>query len=88
METIFPEDISLIDIDVAIRERREELSGARGKIGIRTFIPVGVLLGGKHSFIKYFYSHKLVCDARNTKISAFPYVVRSTFGARFRIHPG
>jgi Fungal protein kinase len=40
----------LIDLDLAIRERREELSGARGKTGTRTFMPIRVLLGEKHFF--------------------------------------
>jgi hypothetical protein len=34
----------LIDLDLAIKEQRDESSGARGKTGI------GVLLGEKHSF--------------------------------------
>jgi len=40
----------LIDLDLAIKEKREGPSGARGKTGTRAFIAIGVLLGEKHSF--------------------------------------
>ena len=40
----------LIDLDLAIKERREGPSGARGKTGTRAFMAIGVLLGEKHSF--------------------------------------
>jgi Fungal protein kinase len=41
----------LIDLDLAIKEQREESSGARGKTGTRAFMAIGVLLGEKHSFM-------------------------------------
>lgn len=41
----------LIDLDFAIKEDREEPSGARGKTGTRAFMAIGVLLGEKHSFM-------------------------------------
>jgi hypothetical protein len=41
----------LIDLDLAIKEQREESSGARGKTGTRAFMAVGVLYGEKHSFM-------------------------------------
>jgi hypothetical protein len=34
----------LIDLDLAIKENREELLGARGKTGTRAFMAIGVLL--------------------------------------------
>jgi hypothetical protein len=40
----------LIDLDLAIKEQREGVSGARGKTGTRAFMAIGVLLGEKHSF--------------------------------------
>lgn len=40
----------LIDFDLAIKEKREGPSGARGKTGTRAFMAIGVLLGEKHSF--------------------------------------
>jgi hypothetical protein len=40
----------LIDLDLAIKEQRDESSGARGKTGTRAFMAIGVLLGEKHSF--------------------------------------
>ncbi|PLB43857.1 hypothetical protein P170DRAFT_418244 [Aspergillus steynii IBT 23096] len=40
----------LIDMDLAIRERRDQASGARGKTGTRAFMAIGLLLGEKHSF--------------------------------------
>ncbi|KAB8227915.1 protein kinase family protein [Aspergillus alliaceus] len=41
----------LIDLDLAIQERRERPSGARGKTGTRAFMAIGLLLGEKHSFM-------------------------------------
>ncbi|UPX14891.1 uncharacterized protein EKO05_0005362 [Ascochyta rabiei] len=42
----------LIDLDLAIREDREEVSGARGKTGTRAFMAIGVLLDDEqHSFM-------------------------------------
>lgn len=41
----------LIDLDLAIKERREGASGARGKTGTRAFMAIGVLLGEQHSFM-------------------------------------
>jgi hypothetical protein len=41
----------LIDLDLAIKEHRQEFSGARGKTGTRAFMAIGVLLGEKHSFM-------------------------------------
>ncbi|KAI9038948.1 protein kinase family protein [Aspergillus affinis] len=40
----------LIDLDLAIREHRDQASGARGKTGTRAFMAIGLLLGEKHSF--------------------------------------
>jgi hypothetical protein len=43
----------LIDLDLAIKEKREQASGARGKTGTRPFMAIGVLLNDdeKHSFM-------------------------------------
>jgi hypothetical protein len=42
----------LIDLDLAIKERRETSSGARGKTGTRAFMAIGVLLDDEqHSFM-------------------------------------
>jgi hypothetical protein len=42
----------LIDLDLAIKENREKPSGARGKIGTRAFMAIGVLLDDEqHSFM-------------------------------------
>ncbi|PYH88282.1 hypothetical protein BO71DRAFT_365724 [Aspergillus ellipticus CBS 707.79] len=41
----------LIDLDLAIKERRERPSGAMGKTGTRAFMAIGLLLGEKHSFM-------------------------------------
>ncbi|KAI9854205.1 MAG: hypothetical protein M1813_001337 [Trichoglossum hirsutum] len=41
----------LIDLDLAIKERREKPSGARSKTGTRAFIAIGALLSEKHSFM-------------------------------------
>lgn len=42
----------LIDLDLAIKEQRENPSGARGKTGTRAFMAIGVLLDDeKHSFM-------------------------------------
>ncbi|KAM5429321.1 hypothetical protein McanMca71_007718 [Microsporum canis] len=51
------EDISswksfIIDLDLAIKEDREDTSGARGKTGTRAFMAIGVLLDDEqHSFM-------------------------------------
>ncbi|OAA54288.1 Protein kinase-like domain protein [Niveomyces insectorum RCEF 264] len=41
----------LIDLDLAVRERRDGASGARGKTGTRAFMAIGALLGEQHSFM-------------------------------------
>ncbi|KID82008.1 serine/threonine-protein kinase Sgk2 [Metarhizium guizhouense ARSEF 977] len=41
----------LIDLDLAIREHRDEASGAMGKTGTRAFMAIGALLGEQHSFM-------------------------------------
>ncbi|KAK3365002.1 hypothetical protein B0T24DRAFT_598320 [Lasiosphaeria ovina] len=41
----------LIDLDLAIKEQREGVSGAKGKTGTRAFMAVGALLGEQHSFM-------------------------------------
>lgn len=41
----------LIDLDLAVRDSREEVSGARGKTGTRASMAIGVLLGEPHSFM-------------------------------------
>lgn len=41
----------LIDLDLALKEQREQPSGARGKTGTRAFMAIGLLLGEKHSFM-------------------------------------
>ncbi|KAK3936587.1 hypothetical protein QBC46DRAFT_366821 [Diplogelasinospora grovesii] len=41
----------LIDLDLAIKEQREGVSGAKGKTGTRAFMAIGVLLGEQHSFM-------------------------------------
>ncbi|KAH6972559.1 hypothetical protein EDB80DRAFT_361154 [Ilyonectria destructans] len=41
----------LIDLDLAVREQREVVSGAKGKTGTRAFMAIGVLLGEQHSFM-------------------------------------
>ncbi|CAI6098994.1 unnamed protein product [Clonostachys chloroleuca] len=41
----------LIDLDLAIKEQREGVSGAKGKSGTRAFMAIGVLLGEQHSFV-------------------------------------
>jgi len=41
----------LIDLDLAIKEQRKAVSGAKGKTDTRAFIAIGVLLGEQHSFM-------------------------------------
>ncbi|KAH8748986.1 hypothetical protein F5883DRAFT_508959 [Diaporthe sp. PMI_573] len=41
----------LIDLDLAVREPRENASGAKGKTGTRAFMAIGALLGEQHSFM-------------------------------------
>jgi hypothetical protein len=41
----------LIDLDLAIKEQRDGVSGAHGKTGTRAFMAIGSLLGEKHSFM-------------------------------------
>ncbi|KAI1932033.1 hypothetical protein LOZ66_006950, partial [Ophidiomyces ophidiicola] len=41
----------IIDLDLAIKENREDASGARGKTGTRAFMAIGVLLDEQHSFM-------------------------------------
>ncbi|PLB53266.1 hypothetical protein P170DRAFT_463021 [Aspergillus steynii IBT 23096] len=42
----------LIDLDLAIREKRDQPSGAWGKTGTRAFMPIGQLLGDAPSFVQ------------------------------------
>ena len=41
----------LIDLDLAIRENRLELSGAHDKTGTKVFMSIRALKGKKHSFM-------------------------------------
>ncbi|OAT11031.1 hypothetical protein BDBG_06786 [Blastomyces gilchristii SLH14081] len=41
----------LIDLDLAIRTKRDGFLGARGKTGTRAFMAIGVLIGEEHSFM-------------------------------------
>jgi hypothetical protein len=41
----------LIDLDLAIRERRLDSSGARDKTGTKVFMAIGALTGEQHSFM-------------------------------------
>ncbi|OJD10456.1 hypothetical protein AJ78_08541 [Emergomyces pasteurianus Ep9510] len=41
----------LIDLDLAIKEKRDASSGARGKTGTRAFMAIGVLYGEQHCFM-------------------------------------
>ncbi|TWU72040.1 hypothetical protein ED733_001671 [Metarhizium rileyi] len=41
----------LIDLDLAIRNQREGVSGANEKTGTRAFMAIGALLGEEHSFM-------------------------------------
>lgn len=41
----------LIDLDLAIREQRQESSGARGRTGTRAFMAMGALLDEQNSFM-------------------------------------
>jgi hypothetical protein len=41
----------LIDFDLAIKEHREEPSGARAKTSTRAFMAIGLLYGEKRSFM-------------------------------------
>ncbi|KAL6228791.1 hypothetical protein BDW75DRAFT_129604 [Aspergillus navahoensis] len=41
----------LIDLDLAIREKRDQPSGAHGKTGTRAFMPIAQLLGDELSFV-------------------------------------
>jgi hypothetical protein len=41
----------LIDLDLAIKEQRDGVSGLYGKTGTRAFMAIGSLLGEKHSFM-------------------------------------
>lgn len=41
----------LIDLDLAIKEQRVGVSGAKGKTGTRAFMAIGALLGEQHSFM-------------------------------------
>ncbi|KAK0747284.1 kinase-like domain-containing protein [Apiosordaria backusii] len=44
-------DSFLIDLDLAIREKRDSTPGAREKTGTRAFMAIGALLGEQHSFM-------------------------------------
>ncbi|KAL8396645.1 hypothetical protein RB594_003636 [Gaeumannomyces avenae] len=41
----------LIDLDLAVKKRREGSSGAKGKTGTRAFMAIGALLGEQRSFM-------------------------------------
>ncbi|KAH6607062.1 hypothetical protein Trco_003375 [Trichoderma cornu-damae] len=41
----------LIDLDLAIRQQQDEASGAKGKMGTRAFMAIGLLLGERHCFM-------------------------------------
>ncbi|KAL2259661.1 hypothetical protein VTK26DRAFT_6555 [Humicola hyalothermophila] len=41
----------LIDLDLAIKEQRIRVSGAKAKTGTRAFMAIGALLGEQHSFM-------------------------------------
>jgi tRNA A-37 threonylcarbamoyl transferase component Bud32 len=41
----------LIDLNLAIKDQRDSVTGASGKTRTRAFIAIGSLLGEKHSFI-------------------------------------
>ncbi|KUI73383.1 hypothetical protein VM1G_08934 [Cytospora mali] len=41
----------LIDLDLAIREQRDGVSGAKGMTGTRAFMAIGALLNEQHSFM-------------------------------------
>ncbi|KAH8661037.1 hypothetical protein BGZ61DRAFT_485586 [Ilyonectria robusta] len=41
----------LVDLDLAIRDQRQDTSGAKGKTGTRAFMAIGALLGQYHSFM-------------------------------------
>ncbi|KAH8424151.1 uncharacterized protein LDX57_001905 [Aspergillus melleus] len=41
----------LIDLDLAIREKRDQPSGAHGKTGTRAFMPIAQLLGDELTFL-------------------------------------
>uniref|UniRef100_A0A1Y1KX93 Fungal-type protein kinase domain-containing protein n=1 Tax=Photinus pyralis TaxID=7054 RepID=A0A1Y1KX93_PHOPY len=41
----------VIDLDLAVREQRERVSGAKSKTGTRAFMAIGALLGEQHSFM-------------------------------------
>ncbi|KAI5853656.1 hypothetical protein GGS23DRAFT_608368 [Durotheca rogersii] len=41
----------LIDLDLAIPTDRKTASGAKGRIGTRAFMAIGVLMGEQHSFV-------------------------------------
>lgn len=41
----------LIDLDLAIKEERVGVSGAKGKTGTRAFMAIGALLDEQHSFM-------------------------------------
>ncbi|KAL2015346.1 hypothetical protein VTK56DRAFT_5778 [Thermocarpiscus australiensis] len=53
-------DSFLIDLDLAIGEKRDGTSGARGKTGTRAFMAIGALLGEQHSFMHDLESFFLV----------------------------
>lgn len=41
----------LIDLDLAVKEQREDASGAKGKTGTRAFMAIGALLDERYSFM-------------------------------------
>ena len=41
----------MVDLDLAIKEQRVGVSGAKGKTATRTFMAIGALLGEQHSFM-------------------------------------
>ncbi|EXK78558.1 hypothetical protein FOQG_16775 [Fusarium oxysporum f. sp. raphani 54005] len=75
----------LIDLDLAIKESREVVSGAKGKTGTRAFMAIGALLGEQHSFMhdleSFFWVLFWICihydgqgkDTRPTEFESWNY---------------
>ncbi|RKK18240.1 hypothetical protein BFJ66_g1056 [Fusarium oxysporum f. sp. cepae] len=61
----------LIDLDLAIKEQRDGVSGVRGKTGTRAFMAIGALLGEQHSFMhdleSFFWVLFWICIHYNTQ---------------------
>jgi hypothetical protein len=66
----------LIDLDLAIKEQREQASGARGKTGTRAFMAIGVLLDDEpqsfmHDLESFFWVLFWICihyDGRRERV--------------------